>query len=93
MVKCLGYELKKGDFTNSETGEVIAYDNVTLHCVSDEDSMVDGCSCYSLKVKRKFFPDSFNFKEIIGSLLNLGYVVRNNKTYLSSVKVVPSDKK
>lgn len=51
MYKLLGYEQKQGTFTNKDTGEVIQYNNVDLHYVTDEKQKVKGLFCDSVKAK------------------------------------------
>ena len=51
MVKLLGYEEKKGSFTNKDTGEVVEYHNIDLHYVTDEKEGIKGyfCDCATAK--------------------------------------------
>lgn len=51
----MGYENKAGQFTNRETGELIAYDNYVLHFTSDDREEVKGWFCGSIKCKSGTF--------------------------------------
>ncbi len=51
MIKLVGYQQKKGTFTNEKTGEVIEYDNYELYCMTDEDEKVKGLMTVTHKIK------------------------------------------
>lgn len=51
MIILKGYERKQGTFTNQKTGEVIEYDNYTIHVQSDERSECTGLFCENIKCK------------------------------------------
>ena len=50
-----GYERKEGQFARSDTGEVIAYDNIMLHYTSNDREEVTGLYCSSIKCKSGSF--------------------------------------
>ena len=51
MFKLMGYEEKKGEFTDKSTGEVKTYHNYDLHYVTDEKDGVKGFFCDSARAK------------------------------------------
>lgn len=51
MFKLMGYEEKKGSFTNKDTGELVQYHNIDLHYVTDEKEGVKGLFCDSARAK------------------------------------------
>lgn len=53
MYKLVGYQEKKGNFTNKETGEVVEYHNYELFYVTDEKPDVKGCYADSATAKAK----------------------------------------
>lgn len=42
MYKLIGYQIKKGNFTNKESGELIEYDKTDLYLITDEKENVKG---------------------------------------------------
>ena len=50
-----GYERREGQFTQKDTGEVIAYDNIMLHYTSDDRDEITGLFCGSIKCKSGSF--------------------------------------
>lgn len=51
MFRFVGYEEKKGSFTNKETGEVVEYHNYDLHFLSDEKKEAVGHIVFTGKAK------------------------------------------
>ena len=47
----VGFDTKKGEFTNDKTGESIAYSNRSLNCVTDDGQNANsfGYSCFQVK--------------------------------------------
>lgn len=43
--KLIGYEQRKGNFTNKDTGELVEFDNTKLYYVSNEKPTVKGLYC------------------------------------------------
>ncbi len=62
MIKVVGFETKKGSFTNQQTGEVIDYDNLIIYYVSDLKKEVEGLYSSEIKIKSK------DIKKILGDL-------------------------
>ena len=51
----VGVQFKKGEFTDSKTGEVKAYDNLIFNCIYQSvDDYTEGMSVTEVKIKRKF---------------------------------------
>lgn len=61
----VGFETKKGDFTNDKTGESIAYNNRLLNCVTDDGQNANsfGFSCFQVKLKLAEVANSFGVPE------------------------------
>lgn len=51
MIRLVGYQQKKGNFTQKETGELVEYDNTELYYTTDEKSEVKGVYADSAKAK------------------------------------------
>lgn len=51
MIKLIGYLRKQGNFTNKDSGELVAYDNIELYFTSNEKPDVKGLYCDSAKAK------------------------------------------
>lgn len=49
----VGFETKKGEFSNDKTGELINYNNRLLNCVTDDLQNAEsfGFSCFQVKLK------------------------------------------
>ena len=62
MIKVVGFETKKGSFTNQQTGEVIDYDNLIIYYVSDLKEEVEGLYSSEIKIKSK------DIKKILGDI-------------------------
>lgn len=91
MVKVIGYEVKKGTFTNDKTGEVIDYDNINLYTITDQHTNVVGCSSSVLKIKSKDFEKITGHKtpeNLIEKEVTLNYIPVGNNVVLSSISVV-----
>lgn len=55
----VGVQFRKGEFTDSKTGEVKAYDNLIFNCVYQPiDDNTEGMSVSEIKIKRKFIEAS-----------------------------------
>ena len=60
LLKVVGLENRKGEFTDKETGAVVPYDNVLLHCVNVDPSpfqkigLICGTRVCEIKLKNKF---------------------------------------
>lgn len=91
MVKVIGYEIKKGTFTNDKTGELIDYDNINLHTITDQNTNVVGCSSSILKIKSKEFERITGHKipnDLINKEVTLSYTPVGNNVVLSSISIV-----
>ena len=91
MVKVIGYEVKKGTFTNDKTGELIDYDNINLHTITDQHTNVVGCSSSVLKIKSKDFEQITGHKtpnDLIDREVTLNYIPVGNNVVLSSISIV-----
>ena len=42
MYKLIGFQVKKGNFTNKDTGELVEYDKTELYLITDEKEGVKG---------------------------------------------------
>ena len=85
LLKVIGIEQRKGEFTDKETGELVPYDNVILHCVNVDPSpfqkigMICGSRVCDVKAKNKFsdlvyvgeFPVS-TWKDLEGCTVDMG---------------------
>ncbi len=91
MVKVIGYEKKKGTFINEKTGDLIDYDNINLHTITDEYKNIVGFSSSVLKIKSKDFEGITGFKspdELLDKEVTLGYIPVAGGAKLSSIKIV-----
>lgn len=85
LLKIIGIESKKGEFTDKETGALVPYDNIVVHTVNVDPSpfqkigMVAGNRVCDVKVKNKFhelvyagdFPVTA-WNDLIGCTVDLG---------------------
>lgn len=95
MIKVMGYQRKKRDFT-SEDGRKVEYDNIELYVFTDEAQEVTGYFCDALKLP--FKEDSFlgvnNVSELINKEIALEYKVFGLKVpKLVAVRVLPGKEK
>lgn len=64
----MGFKIKKGEFTNQNTGELVKYDNIEFHCaavIKDENTY--GASSFIMKVKRSYIEQDIpTLKSYIG---------------------------
>lgn len=91
MVKVIGYETKKGTFSNEKTGEVIDYDNINIYTITDQNKNVVGCSSSSIKIKSKEFEAITGCKspnDLIDKEVMLNYIPIGNNVQLSSISFV-----
>lgn len=91
MVKVIGYEIKKGTFTNDKTGELIDYDNINLHTITDQHTNVVGCSSSILKIKSKDFKQITGHEspnDLIEKEVTLNYIPVGNNVVLSSISII-----
>ena len=91
MIKVVGYEKKKGSFTNQQTGEVIVYDNVILYCINDHVENVQGCYVSEIKVKSSDFAkicSGYEPDDLINKEIKPYYAPYGNRVKLSSIEVV-----
>lgn len=77
--KLVGYKVSKGEFVDTQTGAVIGYDNVNLHCVSEsfDDSHV-GQEASVIKIKSKFV-DISTLNSALGEFIDVEFVPRGGK--------------
>lgn len=90
MIKVVGYEKKKGLFTNQQTGEVIDYDNIILYCINDNVENVQGCYVSEIKVKRCDFLKicGHNHDDVIDHEIKPYYAPYGSHVKLSSIEVL-----
>lgn len=77
--KLVGYKVSKGEFVDTETGAVIGYDNVNLHCIGqsfDDKHVGEEVSC--IKIKSKFV-DIEKLDFYIGEEIDVEFVPRGGK--------------
>lgn len=75
----VGYKVSKGSFVDTDTGSVIDYDNVNLHCVGE--SFYDSHNGYEvsvIKVKSKFV-DIDTLCDLVGRQIDIEFVPRGGK--------------
>ena len=86
--KLVGYKVSKGQFVDTETGAVIGYDNVNLHCIGqsfDDKHVGDEVSC--IKIKSKFV-DTELLDCSIGNEIDVEFVPRGGKCVPCAVHFV-----
>lgn len=72
----LGYKNQKGNFTDKDTGVVVPYDNVLLHCkASSFDNDFIGEETCIIKVKRQFIAENL----VVGGCIDVEFVPRGGK--------------
>ena len=85
LLKVVGIESHNGTFTDKETGQVVAYDNVIIHGLNVDPSllfkigMIGGSRVCEVKVKNEFdklvyvgeYPLS-NWRDLIGCTVDYG---------------------
>lgn len=85
LLKVVGIENKKGEFTDKETGALVPYDNIVVHAVNVDPSpfqkigMLGGSRVCDVKVKNKFDELVYvgenpvsNWRDLIGCTVDLG---------------------
>lgn len=85
LLKVVGIENKKGEFTDKETGQLVPYDNIIVHAVNVDPSpfqkigMMGGQRVCDVKVKNKFeelvYVDKYpvtSWRDLIGCTVDLG---------------------
>lgn len=90
-IQCVGYEVKKGSFTNDTTGEIIDYDNTIIYYTNDGVENVCGCYCGQNKVKNselKKVLGGFSISDIVGHEIKPSYAPYGNRVVLTSIDVV-----
>lgn len=90
MIKVVGFEKKKGTFTNQQTGEVIEYDNIILYCTNDSIDNVHGSYVSEIKVKSSDFSKicgGFKPEELIDHEIKPYYAPYGNRVKLSSMEI------
>lgn len=85
LLKVVGVESRKGEFTDKETGALVPYDNVIVHTVNVDTSpfqkigLIGGNRVCEVKVKNKFqdlvyvgeYP-VLDWSDLIGCTVDLG---------------------
>lgn len=77
LLKVVGVEKRSGEFTDKETGALIPYDNVVLHCLNVDPSpfqkigMLCGKRVCDVKAKNKFDELVYVGEFPVGSWSNL----------------------
>lgn len=85
LLKIVGLETRKGEFTDKETGVLVPYDNVLVHAVNVDPSpfirlgMIAGSRVCEVKLKNKFtelvyvgeFPVK-DWADLVGCTVDLG---------------------
>lgn len=90
-IKCVGYEVKKGTFTNEATGEVINYDNTLIYYTNDDVEGVTGAFCGSLKIKNPQLAKvlrGLSVDDIVGCEIRPVYSPYGSRVVLSSIEVL-----
>ena len=90
-----GYCHKSGDFTNTDTGEVISYDNLILD-VSSDVSEQGGFHVDQIKIKADqiasiFVPAVSSIRELdawCGKEIACSYIPQLNKVVLAEIRLV-----
>lgn len=85
LLKVVGVESRKGEFTDKETGQLVPYDNVIVHAINVDTSpfqkigMIGGSRVCDVKVKNKFEELVYvgeqpvsNWRDLIGCTVDLG---------------------
>lgn len=62
-MKVLGYEIKKGNFKDSKTGNIIDYHNVIIHFAKEGENIKGVCT-EEMKIKYNQFIDMLNNSKI-----------------------------
>lgn len=92
IMKLVGVEKRKGDFSDKVTGKEISYDNYLLHIESEFDGEKgQGIETNILKIKRETFEKISDVKEpenLIGYQLEFGYTLYAGKPVLSAIKAI-----
>lgn len=93
MVQCVGLKVSNGEFTNRETGEVIAYDNVVLYCLQANVKDVVGCFPIEVKIKRENFNNITGLtvadaSTFVNKELKLDYELCGKYPQLSSITIL-----
>lgn len=89
--KVHGIRFAKGDFTDRQTGSVIAYDNVVFNCTYPAvDDYTLGDSVIEVKIKRLLLPGSDqDLKQLIGKEVIFNIMpTRNGKAVYTGYQVV-----
>ena len=93
MIICIGYERKTGEF--EKDGKTLNYDNIVLHCLSDEcgDDFVGIGKGISFKFKAQNFrtTPSVPVSDLVGKAIEVvfdvsGSVPKPNKVILTGEK-------
>ena len=104
LLRVMGVERKKGDFTDRQTKEKIEYDNVILHCMNVDTSpfnrlgMVCGNRVAEIKLKNDFdslvyvgeFGVVHSFADLNGCDIDLGMDAEGK---ILGIAVVSADEK
>ena len=93
MTKIVGYQHKKGSFTN-DSKENVNYDNVILYFVSDGVDGVTGCSVGEVKVSNDKLEAITGFKlnnldQIINKKVFFNYIPDAKFPKLNSISIMP----
>ena len=99
----VGFEVKKGTFTNDKTGELICYDNRLLRCVTDDGNNNDnfGFSGFEIKMKMSDIAESLgisaiddtvntSLKNLFRKRIDIVYAPRNNVMTVVAIRPVLS---
>ncbi len=100
-----GYSHRAGSFTNSDTGEVIEYDNIVLDVTSNTplqyDFIKEQCGFHVLEIKLKtnlissvFSPPLKSIKDLdswCGKEILCTYVPQGRRQVLSEIRLVKGD--
>lgn len=85
LLKVVGVESRKGEFTDKETGQLVPYDNVIIHAINVDTSpfqkigMIAGTRVCDVKVKNKFEELVYvgdnpvsTWRDLVGCTVDLG---------------------
>lgn len=90
MIECIGIHEKKGSFTPDGKKEEVAYDNIMVYYVTDDNPDVFGFYGVEIKIPRARV-QMINFsdwKEIVGKQIEFVYNIFTGTPRLTGVKII-----
>lgn len=86
----MGFEIKKGEFTNQSTGELVKYDNIVFHCagiIKKDDTY--GATSFQMKVKRSYIEQDIpTLKTYIGKNVRFDTMPVGNRLEYCGIDVI-----